>query len=330
MNTNQLELQVASRWPAAAVRGVATSGMLAASGVTNKILTAATRDGVIVRLHRGAYIQAGQWAALSPWVRDDVTLIGHVMAAHSAGVYSHSSAARLLGFRTWGCGPTVHLTHPYPPGTSGRSLAVAMHRQGLDAGQVVMVRVGPLRVPVTAAAQTVLDCARLFDLERAVIIGDHAARNGVTMGELGELLDASGIKRGAARARTLLERLDPHSESAGESRTRVFLTATGLPLPELQLEIPTRHGTHRVDFAWRRYRLILEFDGWGKYFDYRPTDVAIAKERQREKDLMELGWRFIRITWADLDDPVALEQRVHDALLRAGVALPIRRTALFA
>ncbi|ALE07760.1 hypothetical protein AL755_11260 [Arthrobacter sp. ERGS1:01] len=304
--------------------------MLAASGLTNKVLTAAIRNGIIVRLHRGAYIEAGPWAALPPWGRDDVTLIGHVLAAHSAGIYSHSSAARLLGFRTWGCGSTVHLTHAYPPGTSARAGAVALHQQMLDAGQVVMVRVGPLRVPVTSAAQTVLDCARLFDLERAVIIGDHAVRSGVSVGELGELLEASDVKRGAARARTLLDRLDPRSESAGESRTRVFLTAAGLPMPELQVEIPTRHGTHRVDFAWRRYRLILEFDGWGKYFDYRPTDVAIAEERQREKDLMELGWHFIRISWADLDDPVILEQRIHAALLRAGAALPLRRTALFA
>lgn len=203
------------------------------------------------------------------------------------------------------------------------------HQQALAEDDIVMTRVGPVLVPVTSMAQTVLDCARLFHLERAVIIGDHAVRKGLLVPDLQRLLEASEVKRGSARAKRTLEFLDPLSESAGESRTRVFLAATKLPMPELQLTVITRHGVHRADFAWRQYRLILEFDGWGKYFNYRPTAEAIALERQREKDLMELGWSFIRINWSDLNDPVTLEARIRAALVRAGATLPSRRTALF-
>ncbi|MHA7271281.1 type IV toxin-antitoxin system AbiEi family antitoxin domain-containing protein [Arthrobacter sp. HLT1-20] len=330
MDTNQLAHLVASRWPAKAVRGAATNRMLEASGLTHKVLTAAVARRIIVRLHRGAYVQALQWQALKPWVRDDVALIAHALASRSSGVYSHSSAARLHGLRTWGCGAIVHLTHGQTPGHSTGRGGVALHQQALGAGNVVMARIGPVQVPMTSMAQTVLDCARLFSLEKAAIIGDHAVRNGLTVPELQELLGASDVKRGAARAKRALEFLDSDSESAGESRTRVFLSATRLPMPELQVKISTRHGQHRADFAWRECRLILEFDGWGKYFEYRPTAEAIALERQREKDLMELGWRFIRINWSDFNDSVALEARIRTALVGAGATFPAVRTAIFA
>ncbi|POH72362.1 hypothetical protein [Arthrobacter glacialis] len=330
MDNNQLAHMVASRWPAKAVRGVATNRMLEAAGLTHKVLTAAVTRQLVVRLHRGAYVQGTEWWNLTPWARDDVALIAHVLASLSSGVYSHSSAARLHGLRTWGCGATVHVTHGQTPGHANGGARTSVHQQALDAGHVVMKRIGPVQVPVTSMAQTVLDCARLFRLEPAVIIGDHAVRKGLLIPDLQRLLEASEVKRGSARAKRTLDFLDPLSESAGESRTRVFLAATKLPMPELQVTITTRHGVHRADFAWREFRLILEFDGWGKYFDYRPTAEAIALERQREKDLMELGWSFIRISWSDLNDPAALEARIRAALLRAGATLPARRTTFFA
>lgn len=330
METKRLQDLVASRWPSGCVQGVATSAMLAVAGISDRAITAATRQRLIVRLYRGAYIQASMWNNLKPWQRDDAVLLGHVLASNSSGVYSHSSAARLHGLRTWGCGPDVHVTHGYSPGRSGHGAQVATHWQSYAPECVVLTRIGLVQVPVTSLAQTVLDCARLFRLEQAVIIGDHAVRKGLLVAELRRLLEASEVKRGSARAKQVFSFLDPHSESAGESRTRVFLAGTALPMPELQLTITTRHGVHRADFAWGEFRLILEFDGWGKYFDYRPTDEAIAMERQREKDLMELGWRFIRITWSDLNDPAGLEAQIRAALLRAGAKLPAVRSKIFA
>lgn len=329
METSKLQAIVASRWPVSSVDGIATTGMLAAAGITGKALTAALNVRLIIRLHKGAYVQCVVWAALKPWERDSAVLTAHVLASHSQGVYSHSSAARLLGLATWGCGPTIHVTHGFAPGVSGRDRNVRVHQQSYAPEQTTMLRRGPLRVPVTNLAQTVLDCGRLFSLEQSVVIGDSALRKGLDPDVLRGQLEASAIKRGAARAGTMLEHLDALSESAGESRTRIFLLVSRLPMPELQVEIPTRHGLHRVDFAWRGFRLILEFDGWGKYFNYRPTAEAVAQERQREKDLMELGWKFIRITWQDLNDPVALEARIRSALASAGARLPVTRTAVF-
>lgn len=328
MEHTALEGFVNDHWPTQGFRGVASSRMLAAAGMSDKAIASATRRKILIRLFQGAYIQETTWSSLKPWQRDEVLLAGHVVGSHSRGVYSHTSAARLQGLRTWGCGPKVHITHSYAPGNSGHGSNVVMHQQSYAVEQIVMMDVGLRHVPVTSLAQTVVDCARFLAFEHAVVIGDHAIRQGIDVAGLQLLLDSSAIKRGSAKARKVLEFLDPLSESAGESRTRAFLARTQLPMPELQLTITTRHGRHRVDFAWQEYRLILEFDGWGKYFDYRPTAEAIAQERQREKDLMELGWQFVRINWRDLNDPGALELRIRSALLRAGAQLPPVRTSI--
>jgi len=130
-------------------------------------------------------------------------------------------------------------------------------------------------------------------------------------------LASDPVKRGSARARRVLDALDPRSESAGESRTRLLLPGLAIPQPEPQFSIPTESGTFRADFAWKEYKLILEFDGKYKYFDFRPTDEAVFEERHREKTLMELGWKFIRIEWSDLERPYELQARVVSALGRS-------------
>jgi very-short-patch-repair endonuclease len=51
-----------------------------------------------------------------------------------------------------------------------------------------------------------------------------------------------------------------------------------------------------------------------KYFDYAPTAEVIYKERQREKALTELGWKFIRIKWEHLFREQEFKMRVLRAL----------------
>ncbi|MDO5752825.1 hypothetical protein [Arthrobacter sp.] len=329
MDKSKLQATLSSHWPATAVSGVATSAMLAAHGLGGRLVGSAVELGLLQRLQRGAYIRTVEWNAAAPWHREHLRLMAHVLASNCQGVYSHSSAARLHGLSTWGCGAAVHMSFAYSPASSGRGPNVVPHRQVFSPQEMALVRIGPLRIPVTSVERTILDCSRQFPLEQAVVIGDHGLRSGVSLPALQQQLAASPIKRGAARAHRALDFLDVNSESAGESRTRVFLAGTVLPLPELQVPVSTRQGEYRVDFAWRRYKLILEFDGWGKYFNYRPTPEALANERQREKDIMELGWQFIRIGWADFRDPVALEARIRAALVRAGAVLPVSRTRIF-
>lgn len=112
----------------------------------------------------------------------------------------------------------------------------------------------------------------------------------------------------------------------GETRTRLLLAGFGLPMPSLQVQLRTWLGLHRVDFAWEDIRLILEFDGSTKYFDYRPTAEVLVDERRRENALTEDHWSFIRIQWKDLELPDQLQARLLAAMesARARTAALVR------
>jgi very-short-patch-repair endonuclease len=114
---------------------------------------------------------------------------------------------------------------------------------------------------------------------------------------------------------------DPRSESAGETLCRELIARLKLPMPEPQVEVHSRAGRHRLDFAWRQAKVALEFDGRTKYFDYRPTAEVIFEERKREKALTEDGWRFVRIEWKDLFREQEFKARILAAPSNAGWAL---------
>ena len=111
---------------------------------------------------------------------------------------------------------------------------------------------------------------------------------------------------------------DPRSESPGETLTRELILRCRIKPPELQLEVPSRAGRHRLDFAWKEEKVALEFDGKTKYFDYKPTAEVLFEERRREKALTEEGWRFVRVEWKDL----FREQEFKSRLLRALASRP--------
>ncbi len=103
-------------------------------------------------------------------------------------------------------------------------------------------------------------------------------------------------------------------ESVGETRTRLLLRSFGLTMFIPQLEIPTTTGRFRADFAEPESRVVIEFDGSGKYTDYKPTDDVLLAERRRENALIEEGWLVLRLEWKHLARPEerASAYRVHD------------------
>lgn len=78
----------------------------------------------------------------------------------------------------------------------------------------------------------------------------------------------------------------------------------GLVQPEQQVEIRDDLGRFvaRVDFLFRELNLIVEFDGALKYAGADGREALIA-EKRREDALRRLGYRVVRLTWADLHDP---------------------------
>lgn len=315
MPASELTKVLASRWP---VGGLASSNQLRVAGIDHRALTAAVRAGILLRVRRGVYVRRDLWLSLPAWERDRLRIEAHWLATGGGSVYSHVSAARLQGCSNWDGDERVHVTVPYSVSRSSHGQDVMPHNLRLPDEDVTEIRLSSGQAArTTTLERTVSDCARTSDLERAAIIGDHALRLGASIDGIRAASERTGTVRGARRLDELLGVLDPRSESAGETRTRLALAAAGLPAPELQFEIPTVEGLFRADFAWPDVMVILEFDGEAKYFDYLPTPAVLLAERRRENALAAEGWTLVRARWAELSVPGTIPVKVRAAFDRA-------------
>lgn len=72
----------------------------------------------------------------------------------------------------------------------------------------------------------------------------------------------------------------------------------------------------RVDFMFRAQRTIVEFDGAVKY-DGSDGRRELVREKRREDRLRAGGYQVVRLTWADLDDPLRVLHLIHSAFARS-------------
>ncbi len=269
----------------------------------------------MVRVRRGAYVRGADLAGRR---RDERLALARVAALtrqlRTEYWFSHTTAALL-----WGCDllHTPNLTHLIQCHRAGSRRDVAVARHFVDLPEAHRdVRAG---LPVTSLERTVVDSLALLPPTHGIVLADAALRIGARPDEIGEQIGRRAGGRGIAVARAVWARAHGAAESPGESLLRWIVVDAGLPDPEVQHAIATRLGTFRVDLAWPRWRLVLEFDGRVKYDGtYGDGPAALWAEKRRQDALTEAGWRVLRITWADLRRPEVLVRRVADA----------RRTAL--
>lgn len=314
MQSRKLDALIAANWPDSTI---AVTSELAGKGLGDRVLTAGVRSGKLIRVRRGAYARSSDWPRRPPWEQDLLRIQAHQLSSRSANLYSHASAARLHGCAPWDGGPLVHVTTPFSPAQASSGEDVQAHGGALEAAEIVEILTPwGRRARVSSLERTVVDCARTLEFERALVVADQALRRGADPVLIQAYVDGGRITRGARRLRRVLDAMDGRSESVGETRTRALLERLGIPEAVLQLEVDTPIGRYRGDFGWPDSKVILEFDGRTKYFDYAPTDEVVFQERRREKALKALGWDVIRIEWQDLGRPWEVERQVKTALSR--------------
>jgi hypothetical protein len=180
---------------------------------------------------------------------------------------------------------------------------------------------------VASRARTVLDLCRALPIEQAVAAGDRALAYGLAREVLEAHLAQMARWPGTRQARRAVALLDPRSESAGESVSRVRMHQDGLPAPDLQQDIFDDMGNllARVDFLWKEQRTIGEFDGKIKYGRLlkagQSVEDVIFAEKVREDALRDLGWQIVRWLWADLYRPGVIRGRVLRARVRTFLLL---------
>ncbi|MBD1538938.1 hypothetical protein HC749_12245 [Arthrobacter sp. S13_S34] len=289
---------------------------LHAGGLNSRAIRHLVKSGGLVRLRYGCYIRASLWEKQSPRVRSLQLIHAHAHGTLTTStgnfVYSHTSAARLHGLFLWNTDDLVHVLLRVRPSSERLGKDVRGHtRPYADAEAITL---GRLRV--TSLERTVVDCALMLEYRQALVLVDHALRLGADLEVMNAAADSLAGRNGVRNLRRALANADIYAESAGETLTRELLVRLKLPLPEAQVEVHSRVGRHRLDFAWREKKVALEFDGKVKYFDYEPTGEVLYQERRREKALTEDGWLFVRVEWKDLFREPEFKNRILAALRR--------------
>ncbi|WP_369045110.1 type IV toxin-antitoxin system AbiEi family antitoxin domain-containing protein [Sinomonas sp. P10A9] len=319
MDRHTAEGLLGPRWPR---MDVASTTSLREAGISDRLLTEGVKSGAIIRLRRGAYIPAHRWSALKPWEQDAARIDGHIAGTGGSSVYCLASAAILHGCSVWNAGSAVHVATGYSGARSSRGTDTLSHELGLSDTDVAKVERNGRLITVTTVVRTLVDCFRFLPHEQALVIGDSALHHGLASAKVIRDAMMEAPDRGRRRALAVLHALEGRTESPGESRTRALLRRLGFADPVIQLELITAEGVYRADFAWVELKIIIEFDGEGKYMDYEPTASVLLAERRRETLLMEQGWTFVRLRWSDLEKPEEVRRRIESALARA-----VRRSA---
>jgi very-short-patch-repair endonuclease len=225
-------------------------------------------------------------------------------------VVSHRCAAALWGLAGFARAPVELVV----PRRRKRALPGIVHRPlSLPDVDVTVVDA----IPVTTPARTLIDVAGVAHRDAVEEALDDALRRGlVTLARIRWRLEQVGGMGtpGSAALRQLVEARSSHATPASvlERRWLRVMRRTGLPDPELQREIrePSGRLVARVDFAYPYEKLAIEADGRQWHSGRR----RFEEDRARQNALLRLGWRVIRVTWSDLEDPRRVLAVIREAL----------------
>ena len=244
---------------------------------------------------------------------------------HSAVPVTHELRARaaadllLPGAVVTGCsaavlwdvdlaGPDDDVELTLPPGAHPRRIRgirvrrAALRRADLARRQSTLV---------TSAEATAVRLAGFLPGDDGVIAVDRIVSSGITdIGPVRACALAS-IGAGSRRARVVCALADGLAQSPQETRLRLLLHRSGVPVPVAQFRIVVDgRFVARPDFAWPERKVALEYDGL-----WHGEPVQFARDRQRLNRLQAAGWRVIFVTADDLRHPERLLALVAAALL---------------
>jgi Protein of unknown function (DUF559) len=286
------------------------------AGLSRRHMQSLIRRGALVQMRYGVYATAAALAASkgNPAYRHalEVAAARAALATSAAGnaVASHQSAAIMHGFQMLKRPSAAAVTLTRPPGS--RSVrrspgGITFHAAALPSEHVAR----RFNVPVTTAARTAADIARISSFIEGVVVADSALHSEkMTKAQLDSVLSACAQWAGLNQARQVAEFSDARSESVLESCSRVVFDAHGLPAPDLQVELGAERFVGRVDFYWREYLTVAEADGESKY---RNRADAIY-QLERDRLLRAAGFRVVHFTWQELfHEPFVVIRRIRSA-----------------
>lgn len=166
-----------------------------------------------------------------------------------------------------------------------------------------------------------IQCCDSMSLVDLITIGDHVLHHGLASEvEIAELCRLHVWRPGTRPARDVLPQLDGASRSPKESQLRAYVTAAGLPVPQVNSPVPGLDG--RVlgigDLWYPRWRLVVEYEGRQHADDasqFRTDIERYAGFRHHEV-------AYVQITGSMIANPVGAVNRVYAGLVRCGYQGP--------
>jgi very-short-patch-repair endonuclease len=296
--------------------GIVTTAAFARGNRDPRALSRALARGELVKLRRGVYARGDDWEAADDRDRHIMRARAAITQMRESPVLAGFSAAAVWGMPVMEFPDTVSFAEEWKGG--GRSAPGVRRTAAAFSSTEIVDRDG---FRITGLSRTALELTRVEPFAQAVASMDWVLwrKNPLRIPHAQLATDLARITRrfGVTRARQCVEFATHLSDSYGESLCRALMWELGFARPMLQLEVRDADGRMVPDFAWRRERILLEFDGKGKYLrgmspGEDPGEV-VWREKRREDRLRALGWIVVRVVWADLMHPERLTRMLVDA-----------------
>ncbi len=291
---------------------------LLAQGYTDQQIRGLVKSGVLHRIRRGAFVSAELWNECSKEDQHRITCRAVLRAGHPLMALTHVSNAVERGVPVWNIPlDEVHTTRT--DGKGARREAGVVHHVGILEEEDVEV-VNDVRVSPTA--RCAVEVTSMTTLEPALVVV-NAMLHGelITESELAVAVEELKCWPSTLSNHLLLHLVDKRMSSVAETRTDFLFHTQGLPRPTPQVTVHDESGELLgiVDFLWPDFGVFLEFDGKIKYQKYRRpgetlNDYLMREKRREERICLATGWVCIRITWADIENPVATASRIRRLL----------------
>jgi predicted transcriptional regulator of viral defense system len=306
--------------PEPQIRLISAASLRAAGQSAGQVRTL-VRRGAIVPIGRGRYVSRTVSRQFETVPHSDHVLRAAAALADNgpAGVISHASAALIHTIALIGDQPADVTISSRGGGRRGRRNGVHTYANAMP-DQHIVSKYG---LRVTTPARTVLDLARTLSFAEGVVAADSALHQGLTtVAELLYVAEPYRQRRGGYQAHRVMMFADGLAESPLESLARVAFDGGGLPPPQLQARIAAANDEFigRVDFLWRKYKLIVEVDGETKYnLDPRRARAELL----RDKALRRAGYEVIHFNWAEITThPEQVIAAIWAALRARGAVYP--------
>jgi very-short-patch-repair endonuclease len=158
-------------------------------------------------------------------------------------------------------------------------------------------------IPICTVLHTAWEIARdRPQLDAVAWIDALANARAITQRELGTHARRHFGEMGSVRAASTLALCDSRAESPPESHLRVHILRAGFPRPVPQFQvIVDGESIARVDLAWPRIKLAVEYDG-----QWHSVGDQMASDRRRLRALNRAGWHVFHVTARDMHNLDAL------------------------